>query len=770
MKGHQLPVCLVLFLSCALRLSAQQAAGTPAAVPESPSAANAFAQASQASLPRLVKFSGTVKDTAAGPLLGITFALYKEQAGGAALWLETQNVPLEDNGHYSVLLGANSAEGLPIELFTTGEARWLGVQLEHEPELPRVLLVSVPYALKAGDAQTLGGLPPSAFAPANFSTPANAPSSSVAGVLLAAPVGQPEVTPNAGTAALAGGGTANFIPLWTNSTTLGNSILFQSTTSNVNLNGSLSLPPLKAATATVGANSQPLDLLSSTYSSSTHAAVSQHFRWQAEPVGNNTATPSGKMNLLFAAGTAAPTETGLSISNKGIISFASGQTLPAITGNESVTGNVSANQLQSNVATGTAPFVVKSTTQVANLNASFLGGMPAGSFATHGANSFFGLQDIFGSGQGVFLGDPGCGSQYAGIAFAPFDACTNYSLVGDGVNTFIGRPPNGTLYFIGLAGPGGGVTDMQINPGGLVGIGTATPTAQLTVEAHSGIGGASAFISRGENSGGVNSNGGAGVASSGGLSQASSGRGGIGVSAEGGSATASLGGGGNGIDAFGGNAVLGGGGLGGFGIEAFGGQNSNGSLARAGEFHGDVEVTGCLSVSPGTTAHFQVGNCLSDVRLKKSIQPFPAVLDNLVRLQPVSYNWRTEEYPQFRFSSGKEIGLIAQEVEKAFPDMVSTDQAGYKRVNYGELPLLMLQAIRELKAENEKLQEELKTKEAQWEERFRTQEQRASLQEMQQQMAALEARLAQVENRGGSDQTSAATPEVPKRNRGDGRD
>jgi hypothetical protein len=228
--------------------------------------------------------------------------------------------------------------------------------------------------------------------------------------------------------------------------------------------------------------------------------------------------------------------------------------------------------------------------------------------------------------------------------------------------------------------------------------------------------------------------------------------------------------GGVGAKVHGGHAVSGGGGLGGFGVEAFGGFNGDGSLARAGEFHGDVEVTGCLSVSPGTTAHAQFGQCLSDVRLKKSIQTFPAVLDNLVRLQPVSYNWRTEEYPQFRFSSGKEIGLIAQEVEKVFPDMVSTDQAGYKRVNYGELPLLMLQAIRELKAENEKLQEELKTKEAQWEEHFRAQEQRASLQEMQQQMAALEARLARVESRGGSDQTSAATPEVPKRNRGDGRD
>jgi hypothetical protein len=55
-----------------------------------------------------------------------------------------------------------------MELFTSGEQRWLGVQalLPGEEEQPRVLLVSVPYALEAADAQTLGGLPASAFAKA----------------------------------------------------------------------------------------------------------------------------------------------------------------------------------------------------------------------------------------------------------------------------------------------------------------------------------------------------------------------------------------------------------------------------------------------------------------------------------------------------------------------------------------------------------------------------------------------------------------------------
>jgi hypothetical protein len=92
------------------------------------------------------------------------FAIYPEQADATALWQETQTLQLDEQGRYSVLLGAMQAEGLPVELFTSGEARWLGVAAGKLPEQPRVLMVSVPYALKAADAETLGGKPASAYA------------------------------------------------------------------------------------------------------------------------------------------------------------------------------------------------------------------------------------------------------------------------------------------------------------------------------------------------------------------------------------------------------------------------------------------------------------------------------------------------------------------------------------------------------------------------------------------------------------------------------
>ena len=63
----------------------------------------------------------------------------------------------DENGNYTALLRMYSANGVPAGLFTSGEARWLAVQVGQQPEQPRVLLVSVPYALKGGDAQTLDG-------------------------------------------------------------------------------------------------------------------------------------------------------------------------------------------------------------------------------------------------------------------------------------------------------------------------------------------------------------------------------------------------------------------------------------------------------------------------------------------------------------------------------------------------------------------------------------------------------------------------------------
>jgi hypothetical protein len=159
--------------------------------------------------------------------------------------VETQTVSSDEHGSYSVLLGASSATGLPLDVFTSGKALWLGV----EPQLPgvgeqaRVLLVAVPYALKAADADTLGGKPASVY----VTTETRAGTSlSSQGSGIVTPANSQTATQNSGEGvhsaanrsglvSISGSGNTNYIPIWTNSTTLGNSGFYQVTAGNVGL-------------------------------------------------------------------------------------------------------------------------------------------------------------------------------------------------------------------------------------------------------------------------------------------------------------------------------------------------------------------------------------------------------------------------------------------------------------------------------------------------------------------------------------------------------
>jgi len=179
-----------------------------------------YARAQDAvAVPPLIRFSGTIAHTPAGTS-GAIFALYRDQTGGAPLWQEVQNVTLDASGRYSALLGLRSPAGIPLEVFASGEARWLAVQPDGQPEQPRILLVSVPYALKSGDAETLGGLPASAFLRSAATTVA-APN----GV---APAAVPSATAKASPADDDSGATAGYLPVFTNATgDLANSRLAQ---------------------------------------------------------------------------------------------------------------------------------------------------------------------------------------------------------------------------------------------------------------------------------------------------------------------------------------------------------------------------------------------------------------------------------------------------------------------------------------------------------------------------------------------------------------
>ncbi len=173
----------------------------------------ATAAGASAQTPRLVPYSGVIRDAHGAPRTGVvtlTFSLYAEAEEGVPLFVEAQTVTLDAQGRYTVVLGATRSEGLPLDAFISGEARWLGVRVEGDGEGPRIQLVSVPYALKAADADTVGGKPVSAFVLAE--APATLSSTSTA------------IVPQASS------GTAGYLGMFTNGTDLGNSVVFQAGT------------------------------------------------------------------------------------------------------------------------------------------------------------------------------------------------------------------------------------------------------------------------------------------------------------------------------------------------------------------------------------------------------------------------------------------------------------------------------------------------------------------------------------------------------------
>ncbi|HUS19793.1 MAG TPA: hypothetical protein VMZ25_09100, partial [Terriglobales bacterium] len=176
-------------------------------------------KAKTAGAPRVIRFSGVLTDAAGTPRSGtaaVIFSLYSEPTGGAPLWQETQNVQLDDQGRYAILLGSGSE--LPAGIFNRTEARWLGVQVlaDAEAEQSRVALVSVPYALKAQDAETLGGRPASAYVL----------SETLNGYAAGAHTGSAAAKSlDTGIVSATGGGTADSVPKFSATDTLVDSII-----------------------------------------------------------------------------------------------------------------------------------------------------------------------------------------------------------------------------------------------------------------------------------------------------------------------------------------------------------------------------------------------------------------------------------------------------------------------------------------------------------------------------------------------------------------
>ena len=101
----------------------------------------------------------------------------------------------------------------------------------------------------------------------------------------------------------------------------------------------------------------------------------------------------------------------------------------------------------------------------------------------------------------------------------------------------------------------------------------------------------------------------------------------------------------------------------------------------------------------------------SDRRVKQNITPFTGALSKVMLLTPKTYFYNTEKFPRFEAEKDKpQIGFIAQEVEAIFPEMVITDgdEVGLKGVRYGQLTVVLVQAIKEQQHLIEELQKQIK--------------------------------------------------------------
>jgi hypothetical protein len=419
---------IVGFLSLVLPIAAQTAGSSSAA----------------AQVPLRVNVSGVLAGINGKPLtgvVGVTFSLYQDQQGGSPLWLETQNVQAGKTGNYTVALGSTSSQGVPADVFATGEARWLGVRPQGQEEQPRAMLVSVPYALKALDAETIGGKPASSF--------------------MLAPTGRgsSSASNNTPPGTITGSGTKNHIPRFTGTTTIGNSDIFEAPTGDVGI-------------------------ATTTPSSKLDVNGAGGFR------DTVTLFPTGTHPTLSIKGTA------FAVSHTGLVTFVAGQKFPGtgtITGviaGTDLTGGGSSGNVTLNLDTTKVPqlntantFAANQTVigavtatsfsgngaSVTNVNAALLGGVAAGAFAQLAANNTFTGTEFMQNGavvgpiNNLAAGELSVSSPsnaFAALGVAGFTAASGSNLNGgDGTDSFGGSGDTSSGFAsgaTGVFGEGGG--------------------------------------------------------------------------------------------------------------------------------------------------------------------------------------------------------------------------------------------------------------------------------------------------------------------------
>ena len=130
---------------------------------------------------------------------------------------------------------------------------------------------------------------------------------------------------------------------------------------------------------------------------------------------------------------------------------------------------------------------------------------------------------------------------------------------------------------------------------------------------------------------------------------------------------------------------------------------SSASFATTGSntFIGNQIITGSISATSDITAF-----STSDKQLKDNITLIPNSLEKITKIGGYTFNWNNKQ--DIYEVGSHDIGVIAQELEEILPEVVITRDNGYKAVKYEKIIPLLIEAIKELKAEVDDLKSRIK--------------------------------------------------------------